>query len=178
MYEFAVTPAVTQFRRPGVIITEITPEVLAEELELAQRATGSSASTAAPCAIISIFAFKRRAKPSLTLLVKKPNGETLGDRTRTRRRRRFRLDVRADRAAPMRQRMSFLFLQRQSGRRAPVAFRPRRRHSPFVSLRQLHDAFSSITRRRDEAHRRAASFAAICFGSRDRFENARLSARR
>ena len=41
MYEFAVTPAVTQLRRAGVIITEITPESLAElvgqpEVELSQ----------------------------------------------------------------------------------------------------------------------------------------------
>lgn len=35
MYEFAVTPAITQLRRPGVTITEITPGGLAEELELA-----------------------------------------------------------------------------------------------------------------------------------------------
>ncbi|MBA2378114.1 MAG: DUF512 domain-containing protein [Blastocatellia bacterium] len=34
MYEFAVTPAVTQLRRPGVIITEVTPGSLGEELEL------------------------------------------------------------------------------------------------------------------------------------------------
>jgi S1-C subfamily serine protease len=34
MYEFAVTPAVTQLRRAGVIITEITPKSLAEELGL------------------------------------------------------------------------------------------------------------------------------------------------
>src|SRR5215213_5972150 len=35
MYEFAVTPAVTQLRRPGVLITDVTPASLAEELELA-----------------------------------------------------------------------------------------------------------------------------------------------
>lgn len=34
MYEFAVAPAVTQIRRRGVEITEITPESLAAELEL------------------------------------------------------------------------------------------------------------------------------------------------
>jgi S1-C subfamily serine protease len=34
MYEFAVTPAVTQLRRAGVIITEITPDSLADELGL------------------------------------------------------------------------------------------------------------------------------------------------
>ena len=34
MYEFAVTPAVTQLRRPGVTITEVAPGSLADELEL------------------------------------------------------------------------------------------------------------------------------------------------
>ncbi len=34
MYEFAVAPAVTQLRRRGVEITEVTPTSLAEELEL------------------------------------------------------------------------------------------------------------------------------------------------
>ena len=34
MYEFAVTPAITQLRRPGVTITEVTPDSLGEELEL------------------------------------------------------------------------------------------------------------------------------------------------
>jgi putative radical SAM enzyme (TIGR03279 family) len=34
MYEFAVTPAVTQLRRPGVTITEVAPGGLGEELEL------------------------------------------------------------------------------------------------------------------------------------------------
>ncbi len=35
MYEFVVTPAITQLRRPGVSISEVSPESLAEELELA-----------------------------------------------------------------------------------------------------------------------------------------------
>jgi len=35
MYEFAVTPAVTQLRRPGVTITEVARGSLGEELELA-----------------------------------------------------------------------------------------------------------------------------------------------
>lgn len=34
MYEFAVTPAVTQIRRRGVSITEVTPGTIAEELDL------------------------------------------------------------------------------------------------------------------------------------------------
>jgi putative radical SAM enzyme (TIGR03279 family) len=35
MYEFAVTPAVTQLRRPGVTITEVAPGSVGDELELA-----------------------------------------------------------------------------------------------------------------------------------------------
>ena len=35
MYEFAVTPAVTQLRRPGVTITDVATGSLGEELELA-----------------------------------------------------------------------------------------------------------------------------------------------
>jgi C-terminal processing protease CtpA/Prc len=35
MYEFAVTPAITQLRRPGVTITEVAPGTIGEELELA-----------------------------------------------------------------------------------------------------------------------------------------------
>ena len=35
MYEFAVTPAVTQLRRPGVTVSAVTTGSLAEELELA-----------------------------------------------------------------------------------------------------------------------------------------------
>ncbi len=34
MYEFAVTPAITQIRRRGVTITEVEPGSLGEELEL------------------------------------------------------------------------------------------------------------------------------------------------
>jgi S1-C subfamily serine protease len=34
MYEFAVTPAVTQLRRPGVIITEVAPGSVSDEIAL------------------------------------------------------------------------------------------------------------------------------------------------
>lgn len=34
MYEFAVTPAVTQLRRPGVTVTEVEPGSIGEEIEL------------------------------------------------------------------------------------------------------------------------------------------------
>ncbi len=75
MYEFAVTPAVTQLRRAGVIITEITPESLAEELGLE---TGDR--------IVKIngrnvrdyldFRFQTAGETELDFLVKKSNGET------------------------------------------------------------------------------------------------------
>ena len=35
MYEFAVTPAVTQIRRRGITITEVTPDSIGAELDLA-----------------------------------------------------------------------------------------------------------------------------------------------
>ena len=75
MYEFDVTPADTQLRRAGVIITEITPESLAEELGLE---TGDR--------IIKVngrgvrdyldFRFQTAGETELDLRVKKLNGET------------------------------------------------------------------------------------------------------
>jgi len=75
MYEFAVTPAVTQLRRPGVIITEVTPDSLAEELELAPndriiRVNGR------PVRDYLDFRFQTAGETELTLKVKKSNGET------------------------------------------------------------------------------------------------------
>ena len=75
MYEFAVTPAITQLRRPGVIITEVTPDSLAEELELAPkdrivRVNGR------PVRDYLDFRFQTAGETDLTLLVKKPSGET------------------------------------------------------------------------------------------------------
>jgi putative radical SAM enzyme (TIGR03279 family) len=76
MYEFAVTPAVTQLRRPGVIITEITPESLAQELELAPndrivRVNGR------PVRDYLDFRFQTAGETDLIFQVKKPNGETV-----------------------------------------------------------------------------------------------------
>ncbi len=75
MYEFAVTPAVTQLRRPGVIITEVAPESLAEELELAPndrivRINGR------PVRDYLDFRFQTAGETELTFQVKKSNGET------------------------------------------------------------------------------------------------------
>jgi putative radical SAM enzyme (TIGR03279 family) len=75
MYEFAVTPAVTQLRRQGVIITEVLPESLAEELELEVndrivRVNGR------PVRDYLDFRFQTAGETELNLLVKKINGET------------------------------------------------------------------------------------------------------
>ena len=75
MYEFAVTPAITQLRRPGVLITEVAPESLAEELELAPddrivRVNGRAVRDYLD------FRFQTAGETELTLLVKKPNGES------------------------------------------------------------------------------------------------------
>lgn len=75
MYEFAVTPAITQLRRPGVLITEVAPASLAEELDLAPndrivRVNGRSVRDYLD------FRFQTAGETELEFLVKKPNGET------------------------------------------------------------------------------------------------------
>jgi putative radical SAM enzyme (TIGR03279 family) len=75
MYEFAVTPAITQLRRPGVLITEVEPESLAEELELVPndrivRVNGRIVRDYLD------FRFQVAGETDLTLQVKKANGET------------------------------------------------------------------------------------------------------
>lgn len=76
MYEFAVTPAVTQLRRPGVIITEVTPDSLAEELELEPndrivRVNGR------PVRDYLDFRFQTAGETELTFQVKKPDGQSV-----------------------------------------------------------------------------------------------------
>jgi len=75
MYEFAVTPAVTQLRRPGVIITEVTPASLAEELELVpnDRIVKVNGRTVRD---YLDFRFQTAGETELTFKVKKANGET------------------------------------------------------------------------------------------------------
>jgi putative radical SAM enzyme (TIGR03279 family) len=75
MYEFAVTPAVTQLRRPGVLITTVAPESLAQELELENgdrivRVNGRTVRDYLD------FRFQTAGETDLTLQVKKTNGET------------------------------------------------------------------------------------------------------
>ena len=75
MYEFAVTPAVTQLRRPGVTIDSIEPESIAFDLNLEKgdrivKVNGRSVRDYLD------FRFQTSGETILTLLVKKTNGET------------------------------------------------------------------------------------------------------
>jgi len=75
MYEFVVTPAITQLRRPGVLIADVTPASLAQELELAAgdrvvRVNGRIVRDYLD------FRFQTAGETELELTVKKTNGET------------------------------------------------------------------------------------------------------
>ncbi|HEX8287267.1 MAG TPA: DUF512 domain-containing protein [Pyrinomonadaceae bacterium] len=75
MYEFAVTPAVTQLRRPGVLISEVAPDSLAEELGLEindriVRVNGRGVRDYLD------FRFQTAGETELEFVVKKANGET------------------------------------------------------------------------------------------------------
>ncbi len=75
MYEFAVTPAVTQLRRPGVTIDSIEPESLADELDLEKgdrivRINGRSVRDYLD------FRFQTAGEIEMTFLVRKLSGET------------------------------------------------------------------------------------------------------
>ena len=76
MYEFAVTPAVTQLRRPGVIITEVTSGSVGEELELcpADRIVKVNGRTVRD---YLDFRFQTAGETELTFQVKKPDGQTV-----------------------------------------------------------------------------------------------------
>jgi putative radical SAM enzyme (TIGR03279 family) len=76
MYEFAVTPAVTQLRRPGVTITEVTPGSLGEELDLRPddritRVNGRQVKDYLD------FRFQTAGETELTFQVKKLDGQTV-----------------------------------------------------------------------------------------------------
>ena len=108
MYEFAVAPAVTQIRRRGVEITDVAPASLAFELELE-----------AGDRIIKVngrvvrdyldFRFQTGGETELVLEVRKKSGEEW-EWILSATRRGFRPRLRADRAAPVCQRMSLLLL--------------------------------------------------------------------
>lgn len=76
MYEFAVTPAVTQLRRPGVIITDVTPGGLADELELRPHDRIIKVNGRTVRDYLD-FRFQTAGETELTFRVKKPNGETI-----------------------------------------------------------------------------------------------------
>ena len=75
MYEFAVTPAVTQLRRPGVIITEVTPGSVAEEIDLKPQDRIVRVNGRAVRDYLD-FRFQTAGETALTFQVKKTNGET------------------------------------------------------------------------------------------------------
>jgi putative radical SAM enzyme (TIGR03279 family) len=76
MYEFAVTPAVTQLRRPGVIITEVVTDSLGAELELepGDRITKVNGRSVRD---YLDFRFQTSGETDLTFHVKKPDGESI-----------------------------------------------------------------------------------------------------
>jgi len=76
MYEFAVTPAVTQLRRPGVTISEVAEGSLGEELELApnDRIVKVNGRTVRD---YLDFRFQTGGETELTFHVRKPSGELL-----------------------------------------------------------------------------------------------------
>ena len=76
MYEFAVTPAVTQLRRPGVLITEVAEGSVGHELELIPgdritRVNGRQVRDYLD------FRFQTAGETELTFRVKKASGETI-----------------------------------------------------------------------------------------------------
>ena len=75
MYEFAVTPAITQLRRPGVLISEVSPESLAEELDLAPNDRIVRVNGRVVRDYLD-FRFQTAGETDLLLQVKKPSGET------------------------------------------------------------------------------------------------------
>jgi len=75
MYEFAVTPAVTQLRRAGVTISEVTPGSVAEELDLQPNDRIVKVNGRAVRDYLD-FRFQTSGETELTFHVRKTNGET------------------------------------------------------------------------------------------------------
>lgn len=74
MYEFAVTPAITQIRRPGVTVTDVAPGSIAEELDIHSddrivKVNGRSVRDYLD------FRFQTAGETELTFQVRKPDGE-------------------------------------------------------------------------------------------------------
>ena len=75
MYEFAVTPAVTQLRRAGVIITEVTEGSIAADVGLVPNDRITKVNGRAIRDYLD-FRFQTSGETELTLIVKKEDGET------------------------------------------------------------------------------------------------------
>lgn len=133
MYEFAVTPAVTQLRRPGVTITEVTPGSVADELDLepSDRIVKVNGRTVRD---YLDFRFQTAGETELTFHVRKPKGETI--EIEFDREEGEDLGLMFEQIVPRQcERVHILLLQRESCRRTALAFCPRRRHPPFIPLR-------------------------------------------
>ena len=76
MYEFAVAPAVTQIRRRGVEITDVTANGLAAELDLEMGDRIIKVNGRVVRDYLD-FRFQTSGETELTFHVKKPNGQTL-----------------------------------------------------------------------------------------------------
>ena len=74
MYEFAVTPAITQLRRPGVLITEVNGLAVELELEPNDRIVRVNGR---PVRDYLDFRFQTAGETEITFQVKKPDGQTV-----------------------------------------------------------------------------------------------------
>ncbi len=75
MYEFAVTPAVTQLRRPGVTIDSVEQDSLAEELNL-EKGDRIVRVNGRPVRDYLDFRFQTSGETEMVFLVRKTNGES------------------------------------------------------------------------------------------------------
>lgn len=76
MYEFAVTPAITQLRRPGVTITEVTPGAVGDEIGLEANDRIVKVNGRAVRDYLD-FRFQTAGETELIFQVKKTRGETV-----------------------------------------------------------------------------------------------------
>src|SRR5688500_16315942 len=76
MYEFAVTPAITQLRRPGVTITDVAEGSVAEELALKPNDRIVKVNGRAVRDYLD-FRFQTAGETELTFQIRKPTGETV-----------------------------------------------------------------------------------------------------
>ncbi|MEP6788042.1 MAG: hypothetical protein ABJB40_06390, partial [Acidobacteriota bacterium] len=74
MYEFAVTPAITQLRRPGVLITEVAGLAVELELEPNDRIVRVNGRVVRD---YLDFRFQTGGETELMFQVKKPDGQTI-----------------------------------------------------------------------------------------------------